>query len=168
MLHFSFTMIHNKLFAEEIVQDVFSLIWKNKKQLKGVSNIDAYLYKSTRNKTIDHIRSHKNDITNIAQDNLDLFQSYVFTNTNPENELVTKELAQKLNDEILNLPEKAQLVFRMIKEDGLSYQQVAELLNISTKTVDNHLSKSIKRIREVIKAYMDEETSAGSRLRVVK
>ncbi|MFY0653944.1 MAG: RNA polymerase sigma-70 factor [Cyclobacteriaceae bacterium] len=165
MLHFAYSLIHNKTFAEEIVQDVFCSIWQNRKKLQNIKNIHSYLYTSTRNKTISFIRSIKNDIANIPLEELEYDKCS--TVENPENLLMSEELFSMLSKEIDQLPEKAQLVYRMIKEENLSYQQVAEALNISPKTVDNHLCNSIKRLRESIAEYLSESGDSQS-LKIVE
>ncbi|MFY0627100.1 MAG: RNA polymerase sigma-70 factor [Reichenbachiella sp.] len=152
LLQFSYTIIHNQTFAEEIVQDVFSSLWNNRNSLKEINNINAYLYTATRNRTIDFLRARKNDISNISLEAAEFINST--TSVNPENLLLADELFKILNAVILQLPEKGQMIYRMVKEEDMTYKQVAELLNISEKTVDSHLCTSIKKIRSAVTAYL--------------
>ena len=71
--------------------------------------------------------------------------------------MICKELLEKLDSSILELPDKSRLVYRLVKEDGLKYQEAADLLGISVKTVNNHLLSAMKSIRKSISKHLSEE-----------
>ena len=67
--------------------------------------------------------------------------------------MLNHELSEQIESAISKLPNKCQVIFRMIRQDGLSYQQVANLLDISKKTVENQMSTALKRLRESVEKY---------------
>lgn len=161
LLHFSFSLIRNSVLAEEIVLDVFAAIWKKKEKLGEVEHVEAYLFTATKNRTLNAVRDKKKDLVHLEVDSIDF--KYIRTNTNPESELLSQELYEKVNEAIAALPEKGGIIYRMVKEEGLNYKQVAELLDISTKTVDSHLYSAVKKIRAAVEEYYQngEESSYG-------
>jgi RNA polymerase sigma factor (sigma-70 family) len=78
------------------------------------------------------------------------------TRRDPEKLLIEEELFNTINEAVLALPEKCKLVYRMVKEEGLKYKEVAELLDISPKTVDNQVNHAMKKIREVVLEYLSD------------
>lgn len=136
--------------AEEIVSEVFVNLWKNRAKLAEVKNLKQYVYASTKNRTIDHIRQAKN-LTFISLDKKD-FEEYIIYD-NPEKKYLEEEIKLKLQEVILKLPEKCRMIYRLVKEDQMKYQDVAELLDISPKTVENQMIIAMRRIREEIAAY---------------
>lgn len=75
---------------------------------------------------------------------------YSRTETTPEDDLISKELTHKLNQAIDSLPNQCKMAFKLIREDNLKYKEAAEVLNISVKTLEAHITKAVKTLREVI------------------
>lgn len=134
--------------AEEIVSDAFLALWENRKSLFGVSNVEAWLYTITRNKTISYLRSlHAKEIA--LEESADAF---LYTETTPEDELISKEGVERLNAAINSLPAKCKIAFQLVREDKMKYKDVARILNISIKTVETHISTAVKKLRECLSA----------------
>jgi len=70
--------------------------------------------------------------------------------TNPEELMITAEMASRLNRAIGELPVKCGIIFRLVKEEGLSYKEVAQLLDVSEKTVENQIGIALKKIKQAI------------------
>lgn len=157
LLHFSFSLIRNSVLAEEIVLDVFASVWKKKENLKNVGHIESYLFTATKNRTLNAVRDKKKDLLNLELDCLDF--KFMHTKLNPESQLISQELYEEINKAIDALPEKGRMIYRMIKDEGMNYKQVAELLDISAKTVDSHLYTAVKRIRTTIEQYLNNENN---------
>lgn len=166
LLHFSFSLIRNSVLAEEIVLDVFTTIWKNRQKLCEVEHIENYLFTATKNRTLNTVRDKKKDLVHIEVDSIDF--KYIRTNQNPESDLLSQELYEKINEAIDALPEKGRMIYRMVKEDGLNYKQVAELLDISTKTVDSHLYSAVKKIRISIEDYYEHRGEQSSDMSILE
>ena len=84
------------------------------------------------------------------------FKEYI-THHNPENALLNKELFEIIDGAILSLPEKTRLVYRLVKEEGLKYQEAADVLGISVKTVNNQLLNAMKIVRQHATEYLTKD-----------
>jgi RNA polymerase sigma-70 factor (family 1) len=136
--------------AEEIVSEVFVSLWKNRLKLTEINDFKNYVYTSTKYKTIDYIRQAKN-LTFISFDKKE-FQECITYET-PEIKYIEEEVRLKLESAILKLPEKCRMIYRLVKEEQMKYRDVADLLDISPKTVENQMIIAIRKIREEISSY---------------
>jgi RNA polymerase sigma-70 factor (family 1) len=150
LVQYSTYIIGSFSLAEEIVSEVFVNLWKNRLKLAEVQDFKKYIYTSTKNKTIDYIRQAKN-LSFISLDKNEL-KEYI-TYSNPEETYIEEEVRLKLEAAILKLPEKCRMIYRLVKEEQMKYREVAELLDISPKTVENQMIIAMKRIREEISLY---------------
>lgn len=130
--------------AEEIVADVFIKLWEKKDSLLIESNLRAYLFKSTRHTTINYIKQENTNWEDLDEELLE--ESY-----DPANELIYKELENNLNNLINGLPEKRKAIFQLSRFEGFSYNEIADILSLSAKTVENQMGKAIKQLRELYK-----------------
>lgn len=137
--------------AEEIVEDVFIAVWKNRATIKEIDNLQVYLYVCTRNTSRSYLRKYKNRATiNFDEVQLPHFR----VNITPEDMLISGEIIRRINLAINELPPKCRLIFKMVKEDGLKYKEVAELLSISSKTVENQMAIALKKIHKAITIFL--------------
>lgn len=127
--------------AEEIVQDVFLKIWEEKELLSEIKSIKAYLYRSVVNASINFINRQKN----IEKHHLKIADHIVPDEVERHDE--ENELIVLLYNEIEMLPEKCQQVFKLSRIEGLKYRDIASQLNISEKTVENHMGNALKILR---------------------
>ncbi|MCG8307498.1 MAG: RNA polymerase sigma-70 factor [Cytophagales bacterium] len=160
LLQLAHMILRNNEIAEDTVLEVFARIWNNREDLPKIENLNKYLYVMVKNRSLDQLRKNKDMIceplsrTNIREQ---------IVSQNPENILLEKELLEKINQAVLNLPEKCQIVYRLVKEEEHSYQEVADLLNISRKTVDNHINLAMNRIRSCILEYVSQIDRPGNK-----
>jgi RNA polymerase sigma-70 factor (ECF subfamily) len=133
---------------EEIVSDTFLAVWNNRKSLPDIHNFDSYIYSIARHKVISYYRSQRIDLVTLEEHSMDFF---ALTEASPEENLIKREEEQKLNAAINSLPNKCKMVFKLVREDKLKYKEVAEILDISVKTVEAHLSTAIHKLREALK-----------------
>lgn len=144
MMYFAvFNLVKNKQISEDIVQDVFVKIWKNREKLEIKVSLRSYLYTSAIYKTYDYFRKNKSAIT---VDLLENFNERVQT-SNPETKLMDKELEEYIETVISELPEKCRVVFNLSRKGDLSHKEIAAKLNISTRTVEGHITKALKILR---------------------
>jgi RNA polymerase sigma-70 factor (family 1) len=136
--------------SEEIVSEVFVNVWKNRLKLTGINNFKGYIYTSAKYKTIDYIRQSKNLIF-FSVEKHD-FEEYIVLD-NPEDKFIEEEMTNRLDAAILKLPEKCRMIYRLVKEEQMKYREVAELLDISPKTVENQMIIAMKKIRAEISSY---------------
>ena len=143
LLQFALSIIKNKELAEEIVSDVFVRIWQNRKNLKKVGNLRLYLYVSTKNTALNYLSRHFRKET-ISMDEMSL--NMPVGGYNPEELLITSEAVRRIESAIQQLPPRCKLIFKLIKEDRLKYNEIAQLLDISVKTIDAQLAIALKKI----------------------
>lgn len=147
LLSFSESLLRNRESAEEVVSDVFTKIWNNRTSLPTIENIELYLYVITKNHSLNRLLADK------RKAHLELNEKHYSLrsmNYDPEQLLITAEMFRKVQTAIQQLPPRCRLIFKLIKEDGWSYRQVAELLNISVKTVENQMTIAIKKLAHSI------------------
>ena len=142
LINFAQRYIKDIHIAENIVQDVFVQIWQNRIQLDPSFNIKIYLYTAVKNRAYKHFRSL--DVQRRARENLNLEWPAVKT---PEDEMYQKEIKTAINRAIEKLPEKTRTVFSMNRFDDLTYKEIARILNISIKTVETHMGRALKHLR---------------------
>ncbi len=135
--------------AEEIVQNVFLKIWEDPAQLEEINSVKAYLYKSVINASINHVNRQKNIehhhqkiATNLTEENL--------IDLDEENELIVL-----LHNEIDKLPPQCRKVFKLNRFERLKYKEIASMLEISEKTVENHIGTALKTLR---KSLLDKKS----------
>lgn len=133
----------NKELTDEIVSDVFINVWRRRKNIGEIKNLKLYLYVSAKNITFNYLKKlHRENLTYL--DNVDIQLEDPFAD--PGAAMITREMNLKLKAAINDLPPRCKLIFTLIKEDGLSYKQTAQLLNLSESTIENQLSIALKKI----------------------
>jgi len=149
LYRFCFYLLKSRELAEEAASDVMITIWRSREKLPEVRNIKVYAFVIARNLSLNVLSKHSRQEW-ISIDDLDL--EIILDNPNPEQLLINDELKKKLERATEALPSQCKLVFKLIKEDGLSYKETASILNISVKTVDAHLVSAIKKLTALLKA----------------
>jgi RNA polymerase sigma-70 factor (ECF subfamily) len=144
LCNFTFLFLKDPKLTEEIVDDVFIHIWRKRRELTIRTNLKAYLYRSARNGVLSHLRKIQPGFNSF--DSIENHESHASVPT-PETLLIREEIADKVNLLLDKLPAQAGLVFRMHKMDGLKYKEIAEALDISVKTVENHMGRALKIFR---------------------
>lgn len=156
LLQFSYSFTHSKEVAEEIVSDVFLKIWLRRKSLPGIDNLHLYLYISTKNLSINWVLKQKRKKTFHLDETVVEFRSIY---SDPEQLLITGEMLKRIQFAIKQLPPRCQLIFKLVKEDGLKYKQVAALLDLSVKTVESQMSIALRKIGVCIQFDMAKTIS---------
>lgn len=133
--------------AEELVSDVFFALWENRKQLLDVSNFDAYIYRIAKFRVLNYLRDNKSLTVDLDKVPIDLF---AFTETTPEDDYISQELIDAVNEAIEQLPAKSKLAFKLIREDGMKYKDAAEHLGVSVKTLEAQLTFAMKKIAKIL------------------
>lgn len=156
LIHFSASICGSFHLAEEVVSDVFVSIWQKKEQLRSVENPKVYLYVCTKNHTINAMKRRQLQVVPF-----DTFYTEALSIVpDVEEHLLSSQVARKIESAISSLPPRCQLIFRLIKMDGLRYKEVAELLDISSKTVDAQLTIAVKKVADTIRLDMSDELIA--------
>lgn len=147
LIKFSVFYIRQKEAAEEIVSDVFVKCWNSRKNLTALTNPETYLFVSVKNQSLNYLKK----FSNIHLVQIESSNEVRFINTfDPEKEMERKELYFLLDRAISSLPAQACIIFKLIKEDGMKYKEVAEILNISPRTVQTQLFRAMKKLSTIL------------------
>tara|TARA_B110000444_G_C18758627_1_gene556406 strand:+ start:232 stop:807 length:576 start_codon:yes stop_codon:yes gene_type:complete len=128
--------------SEDIVQNVFVKIWIYRKKIDPNIPIKKYLYKSVYNEFIDQYRKNK-PVISLEEKYLKVIDTII-----DDNSLDIEKLMMNVNREIDKLPEKCKRVFILNKKEGLTHDEIAEYLQISTKTVESHITRAFKILNQ--------------------
>ncbi len=139
-----YQIIKDREYAEDIVQDIFMNIWKKREQLEIKISIKAYLMRSAMNRSLNFIRDNKVRFQEIEIDVEDNTTSIQLT-------LEKNDFERKIQAYIDMLPPKCKTVFILNRFDQMKYKEIAEMLDISVKTVENHIAKALAFLR--VKVY---------------
>lgn len=149
LLQYANSITNNENDSEEIVQEIFLNIWKNRKNIEITSSLSAYLYRSVYNNCLQQIKRNKLNIK---------YQQYATSQINrpiePLEELKYNELNKKVFEVLNELPNNCQTIFKLSRFHGLKYREIALKLSISIKTVEANMNKALKYFRENMKDYM--------------
>ena len=158
LLQFSKSFLKNEYLAEEVVSDVFFKIWLKRKELAEMENIKAYLFKATYNTTLNYLgEKQRKKAISLDDIEVDLGVDRIC----PETSLINKELKNMIDRVIESLPARCKLIYRMAKVEQMKYKEIAELLDISVKTIDHQLTIATKKIGEVIYAYLNDQNNTN-------
>lgn len=132
--------------AEEIVQDFFVKLWEKKGLLTIETSVNNYLFRSVKNLCLNYLQHNKikNSYAKKAAEKAEhsITENYDF----PE-----PDLFEKIENCISSLPEKRQIIFRLSRQEGMKYHEIAEKLQISIKTVETQMGLAIKTLRELLR-----------------
>ncbi|MBS1669018.1 MAG: RNA polymerase sigma-70 factor [Bacteroidetes bacterium] len=143
LYHFAWGFVKSKELSEEIVSDVFIKVWEKRKAISGVENLKVYLYVATKNISLNYIDKQKQaNFVDLSEVSVDIKSSYA----DPEQLLITSDMMERIQQAIYQLPPRCRLIFKLIKEDKMKYKEVAEILHISVKTVENQIAIAVKKI----------------------
>lgn len=156
LVRFAKFYVHSLVVAEDVVADVLTNMLANKMEVFRYDHFEAYLYQSVRNRALNVLNSTKR----FSNDDLaSLQEEFIGSQTvsNPYEQLVGEELSGLVKKVVSNFPEKRKMVYQLIKEENFSYKKVAELMNISERTVEVHLKLAVKELRETIEKHQNLE-----------
>lgn len=137
--------LHSNIWTEEIVQDVFLRIWQNRANLGDIENPSAYIYKMASNRTLDYIKQNASEI----RMQVDVARKEGARDKHiTENDISFRETDLLLKEAVYNLPPQRKKVFVMIREDGLTHDEIATRLSISKHSVRNHMAEALREIRQ--------------------
>jgi len=149
LLNYAGSILKDENDAEEIVQNLFFNFWKNRESLEINSSLKSYLYRAVYNNCLQHLKHlkvrmrYEQHVKNYAEESID-----------PMEELKHKELQEKIYRLLDELPERCQTIFKLNRFDGLKYQEIADKLSISIKTVEANISKALKHFRKSLGEYV--------------
>ena len=142
LTQFIFKMSRDEDLSEEIVQRTMIKVWEQRDRIILTTSLKSYLYKVSYNEYLMYLRT-KSKFPNIENSVIEAIDEI-------EDEQDNQILLDKIRKEIDKLPPKCREVFILSKINGMKYKEIAEQLNISTKTIENHMTKALRQIREAL------------------
>ena len=139
--------------AHDVVQDVFVRLWHRKKELTAILNPGAFLYKSVVNASLNYLEQTKK--RKPAPDYLELPAT-----EQSDGAMEMRELENKIVLSIENLPPKCRAIFVLSRIEGRKNREIATLLDLSEKTVENQMGIALKKMRDALKPYLHNSVSA--------
>jgi RNA polymerase sigma-70 factor (ECF subfamily) len=159
LCQFAFQRLKNRMDAEEVVSDVFFQIWASRANLRVERSVRAYLFTATRNACLAHARKRANSLHVLGEESA---ASTPASHT-PESILETIETQAHVQATINRLPERAREVFMLSRGEGLTYAEIAAVLEISEKTVESHISHALTFLRDQLLAQNGRPISTRNR-----
>ncbi len=150
LCHYAYSFLNDGAEAEEVVQNTFVKIWERRSTIQVQTSVKAYLYSMVRNSCLNVIK-HEKVKKEFAKDH-----QYVSETSRPvvEEKMISNDLESKIYEAMRALPEQCRLIFQLSRFEELKYQEIADQLEISVKTVENQMGKALKTMRLHLKEYL--------------
>lgn len=155
LFNFSLQYVKIPSGAEEVVSDVIFNLLKEKNRKKNIKRISSYLYQSVKNKSLNWLRDQKK---NENYDSIEQIEDYIIEEVGYlDIEPKDREIFQLLEESISQLSTQRQMVYRLLREERLLLDEVAELLNLSKRTIEKHLELAVKELCQRLKPYLEDQ-----------
>lgn len=143
----AYKRVKSREVSQEIIQDLFTSLWTGRKKLQLRSSLEAYLLTAVRYKVVNHIEKEL-----VRRNYREALQELPLRADNSTEETVLlNDLSHQLEEEIIQLPDKCRQVFELSRKAQKSNKEIALELNISEKTVENHITKALRILRVSLK-----------------
>lgn len=149
LCHYALRFVKDSDQAEEIVQELFCQLWENRKNVKIHTSLKAYLYKATYFNSLQVIRKR-----GIKSQYVDYIKNNKPQQSQPNNLVEENEIYNIVQKTLTSLPKRCGQIFKMSRFEGLKYQEIADQLSISIKTVEANMGKALKAFRKNLKDYV--------------
>lgn len=146
---FVLKMINSDYLAEEIVQEVFMNLWSKRESLKDIRSPQAYIFTMATNRTLNQVKKISNE-SRLIQEVMQAMKN--IHSESIEEWMEGKETEHLLHEAIDRMPPQRQLVYKLSRQEGKSYKEIAEELNISPKTVQAHLVEAVHSIKQYLQS----------------
>ena len=144
LMRFALYYVKIRETAEEIIQDVFVKIWQIRATLLTILNFRAYLFTTTRNQCLNYLQRKRQSVPIHFGDDADT--AAIGADDNPQHALELIDMQRSLKAAVDALPPQCRLIFQLVKEQGFSYREVADLLALSPRTIETQIGIALKKI----------------------
>jgi RNA polymerase sigma-70 factor (ECF subfamily) len=142
--HFSKLITRSSELSEEVVEDVFVKLWCNRQKIMDIENLHVYLYVAVKNQSLTCIAAKAKELVKAPFEDLEINIGHIAAD--PYDLLITAEMMQQMQQAVDDLPPRCKMIFKLVREDGLKYKEVAEILNITVNTIDAQMAIAVKKI----------------------
>lgn len=136
--------------ADDLTQEIFIKIWTKRDLMKDVNSLDAYLFMVSKYTVYSYLKKNKAFFEDIET----VKENQNLQSENPHEELVAKDLSLLIDMIVESMPQQRKLIYTMSRKKGFTNQEISEKLNISRRTVENHLNLALKDIRKAILIFL--------------
>lgn len=153
---YTFRLTASEELAEDVVQDVFMKLWADYHSLAAIDNFGSYLFRASKNQVLNHFKRMAHETAIVSE----LFRDGEQGGNNAHEWLAAKEVEQVLKSVVEKLPPQQRAVYLLSREDGMSHEEISELLKISPNTVKNHIVQAMGTIRAQLRRHSDSLLAA--------
>lgn len=156
LISFASSILNDTDEAEDVVSEVILKVWTMGGALNYIDNLTLYLFKSIKNKSIDCLRKKKLVCINILEGDL---KNEIEDSSQPETQYLYTELNDFIQKVVSGLPIQCQLVFKLIKDQGFSYKEVMDIMQIKQNTIETHMRIALRKIRQSLDIYLSQKNN---------
>jgi len=149
--------------TEDVIQDVFLKLWKDRENLVNIEQFGGYIYRMAQHHALNAFRRMAKESLVMAE----LTRTTEAASADAGDQLNIREVREKLQYALDHLPPKQKLVYTLSREQGLKHEEIARQLNISPSTVNNHMIAALRSIRQQLGPHLQSITSASCLLLIV-
>ncbi len=144
LTRYSWRYVNSKAIAEEITQEVFADLWENRKKWEIESSLRSYLYKMVKNKSLNYLKHQQ------VEDKYDKkwIEKKEYPSIEYESDRREQKIKKAIAEEIAKLPPRGKMTYELHRIDGLTYKEIAEVMDVSVKTVESQMTRALKKLRE--------------------
>jgi RNA polymerase sigma-70 factor (family 1) len=153
LYQFAFAIVKSREPAEDIVEDIFVRVWQHREGITAIRNLRVYLYTAVKNASLNYLSQKARQSISEPFDHIHI--DFDASTGTPEQILISAEMHRKIASAVEALPPRCKMIFKLVREDGLRYKEIAEVLNISVNTVDVQMAIAVKKIVAAIEAEFD-------------
>lgn len=156
LCHIAFMYVKDTFVAENLVGDLFFYLWKNRTTIQVNESISSYLFSAIRNRAINYQNqaSVNREIRFSQYEELEDFSMFESKDSPPLEQIIEKELADRIRKSVNSLPMQTRKVFELKREQNFSYDEIALQLHISINTVRFHIKTAMKKLRVELGDYL--------------
>lgn len=145
--NFAFSIVKSRMLAEEVASDLLLEVWQRRQKLMEIDNLKLYLFVGVKNACMARLKSESRN-ARFSVDDLQV--EYISEYASPSETAELHELQQHVAAAVKDLPPSCQIIYKLAKEDRLKYKEIATLLDLSVKTIDNQLAIALKKIARAL------------------
>ena len=136
--------------AEDLVQNFFVRLWEIRAQWEPKGTVESYLFLAVRNRAFDYLKQNRTRMYNheqLSQENENLDHS-------TENQFTADEFEAAYKQAVEALPEKCRVIFKMHRQEGMKYEEIANILEVSPKTVEAQIARGLQILRTKLRPWL--------------
>ncbi|RED93013.1 RNA polymerase sigma-70 factor [Marinoscillum furvescens] len=165
LIKYALYVLESQANAEDVVANAFVKWWTGRKKLLLVNRVEPYLFTALKHDCYNFLRDNKQHFMVAHQEE---HSQHSIENGHPEQLMMDQEINLVVASAINLLPPRCKMVFELVRNDGLKYAEVAQLMDVSVKTVDTQMARAVAKIREAINSYQSVNNSQSNSIKIAK